>query len=103
VGNNSIYVEEGLSLRHKRYRKRRSHMRIVPDAPLAPNQRWRMDFVHDSLADGKPIRILTVVDNFSREAVLIECERRFTGKHVARALERVSRFRQMPAVIRSHF
>lgn len=43
-----------------------------------------------SLADGKSIRILTVVNTFSREAVLLECRRSMTGKHVAKALETLS-------------
>jgi putative transposase len=95
-----IYVSEGLSLRHRKYyRKRRSLIRIIPPTPTAPNQRWCMDFVHDSLADGKAIRILTVVDTFSREAVLLECGRSMTGKHVANALEKLSHGHGMDSFI----
>ncbi len=95
-----IYVSEGLSLRHGKYfRKRRSQIRIVPAPPTGPNQRWCMDFVHDSLADGKSIRILTVVDTFSREAVLLECGRSMTGKHVANALEKLSHGHEMASFI----
>jgi putative transposase len=95
-----IYVSEGLSLRHRKYyRKRRSLIRIIPPTPTAPNQRWCMDFVHDSLADGKAIRILTVVDTFSREAVLLECGRSMTGKHVANALEKLSHGHGMASFI----
>jgi putative transposase len=95
-----IYVSEGLSLRHRKYlRKRRSQVRIVPTPATGPNQRWCMDFVHDSLADGKSIRILTVVDTFSREAVLLECGRRMSGKHVANALEKLSHGHEMASFI----
>lgn len=58
-----------------------------------------MDFVHDSLADGKSIHILTVVDTFSREAVLLECGRSMTGKHVANALEKLSHGHDMASFI----
>jgi hypothetical protein len=58
-----------------------------------------MDFVHDSLADGKSLRILTVVDTFSREAVLLECGRSLTGKHVANALEKLSHGHEMASFI----
>lgn len=95
-----IYVSEGLSLRHRKYlRKRRSQVRIVPTPPTGPNQRWCMDLVHDSLANGKSIRILTVVDTFSREAVLLECGRRMSGKNVANALEKLPHGHEMASFI----
>ena len=59
-----------------------------------------MDFVSDGLADGRRFRALTVVDHFSREAVLIEAYFSLTGKKVARALEHLSKQRPMPQVIR---
>lgn len=58
-----------------------------------------MDFVSDCLAGGRRFRALTVVDNFSREAVLIEADISLTGKKVARALERLSKQRPMPQAI----
>lgn len=59
-----------------------------------------MDFVSDALHDGRRFRALTVVDNFTREAVLIEADFSLTEKKVARALEALSRSRQLPEVIR---
>ncbi len=57
--------------------------------------KWSVDFVTDCLADGRRFRALTVVDNFSREAVLIKADFSLTGKKVARALERLSEQRAM--------
>jgi putative transposase len=48
--------EEGLSLRRRRRRKRLSHLRVVRQAPLAANQAWALDFVHDRLMDGRGFR-----------------------------------------------
>jgi putative transposase len=64
-----LYCEEDLAVRRKRPRKRLSHLRVTPLAPTGPNQRWSMDFVADSLHDGRKFRILTVMDVFTRECL----------------------------------
>ncbi len=61
-----LYREEGLSLRYKRAKKRVSVSRVTPPPATRPNERWSIDFLKDSLADGRPFRVLTVVDNVSR-------------------------------------
>lgn len=60
--------------------------------PLAshPNQCWSMDFVSDKLADGRSFRILTVVDQFTRECVWLEADRSMTGAKVVAALSKAS-------------
>jgi putative transposase len=67
-----IYREEGLIVRLTRRRKRASHLRVVPPRPSQVNERWSMDFVADTLLDGRRFRALTVVDNWSRHSQLIE-------------------------------
>lgn len=58
-----LYIEEGLGIRRKRPRRRRSAARRVEQPrPQAPDEIWAMDFMHDTLADGKRLRLLTVVD-----------------------------------------
>ena len=54
-------------------------------APLltGPAERWSMDFVHDALADGRPFRILTVVDNWSRWSPVLEAGLRMSGEAVS--------------------
>jgi putative transposase len=51
-----------------------------------PNQCWSMDFMSDKFADGRSFRILTVVDQFTREFVCLEADRAVTGMKVAQAL-----------------
>jgi putative transposase len=67
-----IYNELGLQLRNKTP-KRRVKARLRDDRQPAtqPNETWAMDFVHDQLATGKKIRVLTVVDTFSRFSPII--------------------------------
>jgi putative transposase len=84
-----LYRLEGLQLRMRI--RRRKHMCLhrgpVP-RPAAPNERWSMDFVHDQLFDGRPFRMLTVIDQLSRESPLIEIDFSMSGHKVAAALDR---------------
>jgi putative transposase len=95
-----LYCQLGLQWRTRWKRKRGSYVRVPLPQPTRVNEQWSMDFVTDCLADGRRFRMLTVVDNFSREAVLIEADFSLTGKKVARALEALSKVRPMPEVIR---
>jgi putative transposase len=82
------YRLEGLQIRMRVGRRKHMclHRGLVPKATRR-NERWSMDFVHDQLIDGRPIRMLTVVDQLSRECVVIEVGSGFTGRRVAKALE----------------
>lgn len=95
-----LYRLEGLQVRmHKRRKKRMSlHRGAVPPA-TGPNQYWSMDFVHDRLANGRSFRVLTVIDQWSRESVLLETDFALTGQSVVDALERLSRHRPLPKAI----
>jgi putative transposase len=84
-----LYHEEGLSLRLKTKKKRISERRVPLSRPAAPNECWSMDFVHDRLADGRPFRVLTLVDNFSRVSPAIECDFSLNGQRVVALLERL--------------
>ena len=94
-----LYREEGLSLRLKRRRKRSSHLRVVLDAPERINQHWSMDFVSDSLYNGRRFRVLTVVDDLSKECPVLEVDHSLTGQRVTRVLERIALTRGLPDVI----
>jgi len=85
---------------HRRKRKKSSsHLRVVLDKPARINQHWSMDFVSDSLYNGRRFRVLTVVDNFSRECPVLEADHSLTGKRVARVLDRIALTRDLPEVI----
>jgi len=84
-----LYRLEGLQLRHRvRRRKHQALHRGPAPLPIAENERWSMDFVHDQLADGRPFRVLTVVDHWSRESPLLEPAFSINGRDVAAALDR---------------
>jgi len=57
--------------------------------PVGPTERWSMDFVHDALADGRTFRVLTVVDQWSRQSPILEVASRVSGATVGLALDRV--------------
>jgi putative transposase len=77
-----LYREEGLSLRRRRRRKRLSHLRVVRTQPLAANQTWAVDFIHDSLFNGRRFRAFAVLDEWSRESLAIEVDVSLTGERV---------------------
>lgn len=85
-----IYCEEKLGLRRKRRRKTPEHLRVVIPAPEAPNIWWSMDFVSDALIDGRAIRILTVIDDATRESVGLVAGHSFTGLRLAETLDRLA-------------
>lgn len=89
-----LHRDEGLILRTKQRRKMVRRQRTMPPVVAArPNQCWSMDFVSYKSADGRSFRILTVVDQFTRECVGLEVDRSMTGMKVARALERAKQER----------
>ena len=84
-----LYREEELIVRTKQRRKMARRRPVPSGVASRPNQRWSMDFVSDRLADGRSFRILTVVDQFTRECVALEADRSMTGMKVAQVLDRV--------------
>jgi putative transposase len=94
-----IYCEEGLQVRTKRRKKIVSRLRVQLPRPKRINRIWSMDFVHDRLADQKKIRMLTIVDHFSRESVAIEVGHALTSAEVIRCLSRLKITRGLPDFI----
>lgn len=94
-----LYREEGLSLRLKKRKKRISHLRVVMNRPERINQHWSMDFVSDSLYNVRRFRVLTLVDDFSRECPVLEVDHSLTGQRVTRVLDRIALTRGLPEVI----
>lgn len=90
-----LYCEEGLSLRLKRPRRHRTaSLRSQAPRPTAPNQQWAMDFMHDTLATGETIRVLTMMDLCTRECIGLVAARRFRAEDVVRILEGVTQQRE---------
>ena len=94
-----LYTEEGLTVRTKQRKKAASRQRVPQGLAMAPNQRWSMDFVSDRLADGRWFRVLTVLDQFTRECLLLLADSSLSGEKVASALEGVIGQRKAPTSI----
>ena len=94
-----LYREEGLSVRQRKRKRVAISARASIPAPERPDQRWSMDFVSDSLANGRRIRVLTVVDDFTRESLAMEVDTSLPSLRVTRVLDRLARERGLPEVI----
>ena len=96
-----LYCEEGLQLRNK-VPKRKVSAKLREDrcSATAPNEVWAMDFMSDQLFDGRRIRILTVVDSFTRLSPVVDVRRSNRGADVVDTLERVTQIYGMPKTIR---
>lgn len=94
-----LYKEEGLELRLKNRKKRASLPRIPCPPAEAPGERWSLDFVSDRLADGRPYRVLTLVDNVSRVSPDIEVDFSLTGRRVTQVLDRAAAVYGLPKAI----
>ena len=94
-----IYREEQLHVRRRGGRKRAMGTRAPVVLPLLPNQRWSLDFVSDQLTDGRRFRILTVVDDCSRECLALIADTSLSGARVARELATLFDARGKPQTI----
>ena len=94
-----LYREGGLQVRIKRRKKLASEPRAKPPGPIRFNERWSMDFVSDALIDGRKIRVLTVIDTFTRENLALHVARSIPSAVVTEVLEKIINARGQPEVI----
>jgi putative transposase len=94
-----LYREEGLAVRRRKRKGLTSVARIPRPTPERPNQRWLMDFVSDALANGRRIRVLTVIDDFTRESLATEVDTSLPGLRVTQVLDRLVAGRGLPELI----
>jgi putative transposase len=94
-----LYRLEGLGLRLKQRRKRVSTVRVEAPPATKPNERWAMDFMTDSLYDGRRFRMLTLVDTVTRECPAIEVGQSLTGQRVVAVLNRLKATHGLPKAI----
>ncbi len=94
-----VYREAGLMIR----RKKRKHC-VREGKPLlartAANQEWALDFIHDAVACGRTIRVLSVVDAYTRECLALEVDTSFASRRVSRVLDQIITERGRPEAIR---
>ena len=96
-----LYKETGLKVRRRNGRKKALGSRISVEILDKPNQRWSLDFVSDAVADGRRLRILTIVDDFTRECLKMVVDRSISGIRVARELSDLIARRGSPNAILS--
>ena len=75
-----LYGEEGLAVRRRRTRRRIAVARTPIPKPDGPNSRWSTDFVHDQLAYGRRFRVLTIIDDLTRECLAAVPDTSLSGK-----------------------
>jgi len=96
-----LYRKAGLAVRRRRRRRGVAIDREPLVIPSAPNQVWSMDFVMDALANGRRVKCLTIVDDFTKEAVDIVADHSIPGLYVTRVLDQAAQFRGLPKAIRT--
>lgn len=94
-----LYREERLTVRKRGGRKRALGTRAPMTIPQGSNQRWSLDFVSDSLVDGRRFRILCVIDDFSRECLATVVDNSISGVRVGRELDRIAGLRGYPFMV----
>ncbi len=94
-----LYREERLTVRRRGGRKRAIGTRAPMTVPLLPNDRWSLDFVSDQMTDGRRFRILTVVDDCTRECLALVADTSLSGARVARELDRLVAERGKPKMV----
>ena len=94
-----LYREEGLAVSRRRGRRRATGMRVPLALPQAANQRWSLDFVADQLANGRRLRMLKVVDDFTSECLATVLDTSLPGVRVVQELDRLVAERGRPAMI----
>jgi putative transposase len=94
-----LYRKEGLLVRRRRRKKTGGMERVMPPVPERVNQRWSMDFLLDGVGDGRRLRVLTLVDDYSRECLAIEADTSLPGARVVQILEQVSGVRGTPEAV----
>jgi putative transposase len=96
-----ICAAAGLKVPTRKRRKRRGLGVKTPVVAEYPNHVWAYDFVHDRCANGRQLRFLTVVDEFTREGLAIEVDHRMNAARIWQVLERLMRERGVPEFVRS--
>jgi putative transposase len=94
-----LYREEGLAMRIRQRRRIRWTGSVSSAMARRPNERWSIDFVSDYVSTGRVIRMLTVVDDCTRECPAIEVDSSLGGLRVRRVLDRIAGERGLPEAI----
>ena len=95
-----VYTAMKLNIRRRAKKRLPERVKQALVVPSAPNQVWSIDFMSDSLVDGRKFRLLNIIDDFNRESLAIEVDTSLPSLRVIRVLERLVSQRGKPANIR---
>lgn len=84
-----LYQEMALKVRKRGSRKKALGLRLEMKQALRPNERWSLDFVNDTLQCGRKIRLLVIIDDYTRECLRIMVDTGISGEKVKRALDQL--------------
>ena len=96
-----LYSDADLAVRKRKKVRRPASERTPLNIATQVNEVWSMDFVSDSLANGRRLKCLTVADDFSHEAIDIAVDYGISGQYVVRLLDQAARFRGYPGAVRT--
>lgn len=95
-----IYTSMGLNIRRRTRKRLPARAKQQLFVPNAPNKVWSMDFMHDSLWNGRTFRLLNIVDDFNRQVLRIEPDVSIPADRVIRVLDQLRASRGLPEMIR---
>lgn len=95
-----VYSSMKLNIRRRAKKRLPARAKQQLFQPTEPNQVWSMDFMHDSLWNGKTYRLLNIIDDFNRQVLAIEADTSIPSLRVIRVLERIKEARGLPRMIR---
>lgn len=97
-----LWCEEGLRVPQRRKKKRLTGVGVTVGAmcPIRPNVIWAMDFQFDTLADGRTIKLLNIIDEYTRECLAIEIGRSIDADQVVAVLDTLALTRGAPVYVR---
>lgn len=96
-----IYKNMNLNIRRKHKRRLPNRESIPMLIPQHPNEMWSMDFVHDSLYDGRRIRVFNVIEDFNRKALIMEADTSMNSKRITTLLDQLIEQHGKPIAIRT--
>jgi putative transposase len=96
-----VYCNMKLNIRRRAKKRLPDRVKQPLSVPTAPNQMWSIDFMSDTLSDGRKIRLLNVMDDFNRQSLWIEVDTSLPTLRLIRVLEQLRNQRGLPANIRT--
>ena len=95
-----VYTALGLNIRRRAKKRLPARVKQQLFQPTAANQVWSLDYIHDSLWDGRSFRMLNVIDDYNRQVLWIETDTSLPALRVIRVLKQLKESRGLPAMIR---